>query len=141
MVHRAHLHQALVDRALDLGVEIKTNHHVSSYSEVGATVSVDGVGELVADFVVAADGQYERSGVKSLRSDLTLLGIMSVARRQISGQPDAGPIETGFAAYRATVDVAKMQSDPDVSWLLESPAQNIWYEPSTHPSTTRESTH
>lgn len=32
-----------------------------------------------------------------------------------------------FAAYRATVDVERMQNDPEVSWILERPALNIWY--------------
>jgi salicylate hydroxylase len=36
--------------------------------------------------------------------------------------------QTGFAAYRATVDVAKMKSDPEISWLLERPSLNIWYQ-------------
>lgn len=33
----------------------------------------------------------------------------------------------GFAAYRAVVDVGKMRRDPDLSWILEKPALNIWY--------------
>lgn len=33
----------------------------------------------------------------------------------------------GFAAYRATVDVNRMKSDLDVSWILEKPSLNIWY--------------
>jgi salicylate hydroxylase len=33
----------------------------------------------------------------------------------------------GFAAYRATVDVDLLKSDPDTAWLLEKPALNIWF--------------
>lgn len=43
-------------------------------------------------------------------------------------EPDQKAFEqTGFAAYRATVDVAKMKADPEISWLLERPSLNIWY--------------
>ena len=55
-----------------------------------------------------------------------LAGIKSLARQQIDGRHDGGPINTGFAAYRAMVDVSKMREDPETSSLLDSPAQNIW---------------
>lgn len=32
-----------------------------------------------------------------------------------------------FAAYRVVVDVSKMRSDPELAWILEKPALNIWY--------------
>ena len=54
------------------------------------------------------------------------VGIKSLARPQINHAKNDGPVKTGFAAYRATVDVAKMREDPDTAWLLESPAQNLW---------------
>jgi hypothetical protein len=38
-------------------------------------------------------------------------------------------MQTGFAAYRATVDTKLMQDDPDISWLLMEPSLNIWYVP------------
>lgn len=44
------------------------------------------------------------------------------------GKGDDGPRATGFAAFRATVDVEKMRNDPETSWLLERPALNIWYD-------------
>jgi salicylate hydroxylase len=34
---------------------------------------------------------------------------------------------TGFAAYRATVDVAKINADPELAPILEKPSINIWY--------------
>lgn len=35
--------------------------------------------------------------------------------------------ETGFAAYRAVVETARLRDDPDTSWLLEKPELNLWY--------------
>ena len=55
-MHRAHFHQALLDRAMEVGVTVKTNHKVTSFNESGPGVTVGGVGELTADLVVAADG-------------------------------------------------------------------------------------
>ena len=62
VVHRAHLHQAMLDRALEVGVEVRTKHKVQSYNESRASVIVDGVGEIKADLVVAADGKINRGG-------------------------------------------------------------------------------
>lgn len=55
-------------------------------------------------------------------------GVKSTARRLVD-EPDRKAFDqTGFAAYRATVDVAKMKKDPEISWLLERPSLNIWYK-------------
>ena len=55
------------------------------------------------------------------------LGIKSLARTVAQPEVPYSPKPTGFAAYRATVDVQKMKDDPDISWLLDTPALNIWY--------------
>lgn len=54
-------------------------------------------------------------------------GIKSLARAIVTGGIEAAPVQTGFAAYRATVDVEKMKDDPEISWLLEKASLNIWY--------------
>ena len=61
---------------------------------------------LNPDFVVAVDG------------------INSIARKKLVGT-DKPSLKTDFAAYRATVDVEKMHTDLEVSWLLKKPALNI----------------
>ncbi len=48
------------------------------------------------------------------------------------GGVDAPAKPTGFAAYRATVDVEKMRGDREVSWLLEKPSLNIWIGKDRH---------
>lgn len=52
---------------------------------------------------------------------------MSAARALIHDGKEYKPLRTGFAAYRATVEVDKMLQDPDTAWLLEKPGLNIWY--------------
>lgn len=59
-------------------------------------------------------------------------GVKSVARKLVLGGTDTPPDATGFAAYRATVEAAKIKNDPEVSWLLEKPAVNIWIGEDRH---------
>lgn len=47
----------------------------------------------------------------------------------VTGTKAKTVIPTGFAAYRATVDVTKMQNDPETATLLETPGLNFWYVP------------
>lgn len=58
---------------------------------------------------------------------LTCVGIKSEARKTVLGGIDQHPREAGFAAYRAMVNTEMMKGDPDVSWLLDNPGQNLWY--------------
>jgi len=60
------------------------------------------------------------------------LGIKSNARKLLLGGVDNVVKPTGFAAYRATVDVEKMKADPDTAWLLEKPSLNIWIGEDRH---------
>jgi salicylate hydroxylase len=53
-------------------------------------------------------------------------GVKSIARREVDGSDHPSFERTGFAAYRATVDVAKMKADSEISWLLDRPNLNIW---------------
>lgn len=55
-----------------------------------------------------------------------MLGVKSVARQSLDRSGGIATEPTGFAAYRATVDVEHMKQDPETAWLLERPALNIW---------------
>ncbi|KAL1595337.1 hypothetical protein SLS60_010028 [Paraconiothyrium brasiliense] len=108
VVHRAHFHEALHQRALQLGVVVKLGCKVVKYNEKQGSVMLDNGIMVRGDLVVAADG------------------IKSVARDSMFPDEHHEPIFDGFAAYRATVDVKKMRNDPDIAWILERPALNIW---------------
>ncbi|KAF2704919.1 FAD/NAD(P)-binding domain-containing protein [Pleomassaria siparia CBS 279.74] len=110
VVHRANLQLALYRLALDLGVVVRLGRGVRTggYDGDRARVVLED-GECVeGDLVVAADG------------------IKSDARKLVLGGVDQPPREAGFAAYRAMVDTDKLKDDPDVSWLLDNPGQNLW---------------
>lgn len=108
VVHRAHFQNAMNKLALDLGVEIHMNSGVARYDPDIPSLTLENGTTYSADLIVAADG---------LRSE---------ARKVVLQGKDQPPQRTGFAAYRAVVDVEKMRADPDVAWLLEKPGLNCW---------------
>ncbi|CZR66995.1 related to salicylate hydroxylase [Phialocephala subalpina] len=114
VVHRAHFHEALYSRALQLGVDVRVDCRVVTYDDEDASVELANGTTLSADLIVAADG------------------IKSAARQLVLGGRDQKPKPTGFAAYRATVDVEKILADPDVVWLLEKPSLDIWIGEDRH---------
>lgn len=58
---------------------------------------------------------------------LTSTGVKSLARQEILKDKDQPPTETGFAVYRATVDIEKIKTAPELAWLVGKPSLNIWY--------------
>ncbi|KAL2844124.1 FAD/NAD(P)-binding domain-containing protein [Aspergillus pseudoustus] len=114
VVHRADFHSALCHRARDAGVKIELGARVVGYSAVGGSVTLADGTEHSADLIVAADG------------------IKSVARMVLLEGQEMSFTRPGFAAYRAVVEVEKMRNDPELSWILERPALNIWIGDSRH---------
>ena len=108
VVHRAHLHTALFRRAESLGVSVVLGSRVTSYDPSAPSVSLADGTVFRADLVVGADG------------------VKSAAREYIPAGPRAVPQPTGFAVYRATVDVGKVREIPELGWILEKPAINVW---------------
>jgi salicylate hydroxylase len=58
VVHRAHFHAALHERALQLGVEVRVNSRVVGYDLEGPSVELENGPVVGADLVVAADGKF-----------------------------------------------------------------------------------
>jgi salicylate hydroxylase len=125
VVHRANLQLAMYKLALDLGVEVKLNSGVKGYKNTTATIILDDGSEHHGDLVVAADGQCTWSVPRSF--ELMMPGLKSEARKMVLGGEDQPPQEAGFAAYRAMVNTDRMKSDPELSWLVDNPCQNLWY--------------
>ncbi|GME64818.1 hypothetical protein GTA08_BOTSDO07426 [Neofusicoccum parvum] len=114
VIHRAHLHEALHKLAVQSGAKILINKSVVEYDpEVPCVETADGSG-FTADLVIAADG------------------VRSAARQVVLGGHDMPAQKTGFAAYRATVPVEKMQKDPELAAMLARPGINIWIGEGRH---------
>lgn len=110
VAHRAHLHSALYKRATDLGVKVILNSKVASYNSAAPSVTTEDGTVFSADLVVAADG------------------IKSIGRDSVPFTSDSTPRKTGYAAYRATVDVEKLRREvPEAAWILEKPGLNTWW--------------
>ena len=62
VVRRAHFHDAMYQRALQLGVEVKVGHQVSSYEVATGSNSVKDGLVLSGDLIVAADGKAYSGG-------------------------------------------------------------------------------
>ncbi|KAB2575665.1 FAD-dependent monooxygenase OpS4 [Lasiodiplodia theobromae] len=114
VIHRAHLHDALHKLAEQSGAKILINKSVVKYDPNTPSVETDNGELFTADLVIAADG------------------VRSTARKVVLGGEDMPAQKTRFAAYRATVPVEKMQSDPDLASILARPGINIWIGEDRH---------
>lgn len=57
VIHRAHLHEALHDKAVELGVRIHLGCTVQSYDPDRPAMRLGNGEQVVADLIVAADGE------------------------------------------------------------------------------------
>jgi len=117
VIHRAHLQRALFLKALNLGVKVHLGSKVKSYEPEKPSLTLENGLRYEADLIVAADG------------------MNSEARKVVLNGEDQPPQRTGFAAYRALVDIARIEADPELAPLLEIPGQNCWYVASKNPTT------
>ncbi|KIW23274.1 uncharacterized protein PV07_11485 [Cladophialophora immunda] len=108
VVHRAHFHDAMYQLALQLGVEVRINSKVIDYDEDAPSITTEHGESFTADLVICSDG------------------VKSIGRTKVLGGVDQPPLRTGFAAYRATVDVEEMKAHPELVELLAKPGLNLW---------------
>ncbi|KAJ1334978.1 salicylate hydroxylase [Microdochium nivale] len=113
-VHRAHFHVALRQRAVELGVEIKTGAQVVRFDSETPSVTTREGQTFRADLVVVANG------------------IKSTAHESLGRETTNSAYQTGFAAYRATVDVDKIRADKELAWVTENPNLNLWIGEDKH---------
>ncbi|KAF2440456.1 salicylate hydroxylase [Karstenula rhodostoma CBS 690.94] len=114
VVHRANLQLAMYELAASLGVRVRVNAGVRSYNAEATSVVLENGETHHADLIVAADG------------------VKSEARRVVLGGQDQPPQQCGYAAYRAMVNTDLMRADPEISWLLDIPGQNLWVGEGRH---------
>jgi salicylate hydroxylase len=61
VVHRAHFHEALYQRAVELGVEVRTGAKVVDYDPDAPSITLEDGTRHTADLVVAAEGEWSRA--------------------------------------------------------------------------------
>ncbi|KAL4953288.1 hypothetical protein BDW69DRAFT_7054 [Aspergillus filifer] len=115
VIHRADLHNALIEKALELpNVELRTNSHVTNVDFDSTSVELANGSVVKADIIVAGDG------------------IKSVIRDQLLGENASQPMATGDAAYRIMLPRSMMESDPELKKLVDSPEATRWLGPGRH---------
>ncbi|KXJ85344.1 hypothetical protein Micbo1qcDRAFT_223413 [Microdochium bolleyi] len=113
-IHRADFHNALQQRAIELGVNIQTGAQVVNFDSETPSVTTHEGQTFRADLVVVANG------------------IKSTAHEALGHGTTNGAYQTGFAAYRATVDVDKIRADKELAWVTENPNLNVWIGEDRH---------
>ncbi|KAF7166261.1 hypothetical protein CNMCM5623_000018 [Aspergillus felis] len=114
VIHRADYHQILLDKARDLGVEIRLGALVEKILVDDTAVTV-GQETITGDVIVGADG------------------LWSKVREIVLDKPHL-PEETGDLAYRATFSRAQLSAlnDPEVKALCEKQGVTAWLGPNKH---------
>ena len=91
-------------------ITIRLNSRVVDLDPSAPSVTLAS-GEVVkADLVIGADGLHSR------------------VRDTVVGRKD-NPVPTGDAAYRATIPTDLLLADPELKFLVEDQALNIWIGP------------
>ena len=108
VAHRAHFHDALYQLALQLGVDVQIRSKVVAYDPEIPSITTEHGQTFTADLIVCSDG------------------VKSLGRPKVLGGVDNPALLTGFAAYRATVDVEQMRTHPELVELVAKPSLNLW---------------
>ena len=113
--HRANLHNCLVERAVELGADIRINSRVDEieFGTDSSTVVLTNGQRLTADLVVGADG------------------IASRTRECFLGRNDP-PTPTGDLAYRVLLKTSELMHHEELKWLLTTSQVNYWMGPECH---------
>ncbi|KAJ5618514.1 hypothetical protein N7528_006625 [Penicillium herquei] len=114
VIHRAHFHKAMKDMASALGVKIEMASKVVSYDTAAPTLTLEDGTVIQADLIVAADG------------------VNSLARANVPRALESTPHITGFATYRAEIDIDKMREDPELAELVDRSSMNLWLGDNRH---------
>ncbi|KAJ5267182.1 Monooxygenase FAD-binding [Penicillium angulare] len=115
VIHRADLHNALIDRALALdNVGLRENSMVTGVEFSPASVTLADGTVVCGDIIIAADG------------------IKSTIRGHLLNDYSMKAIPTGDAAYRILLPREVMEKDPELKELIDEPQATRWLGPSRH---------
>ncbi|PYH87654.1 salicylate hydroxylase [Aspergillus ellipticus CBS 707.79] len=115
VIHRADLHNALIDQALALSnVELRVDSTVTRVQFDRAVVTLANGTTVEGDIVIAADG------------------IKSAIRGQLLNESPIKAIPTGDAAYRIMLPRSALENDPELKVLVDEPQATRWLGPGRH---------
>ncbi|KAJ5661897.1 Monooxygenase FAD-binding, partial [Penicillium maclennaniae] len=115
VIHRADLHNALIDSALALeNVHLHENSVVTDVAFSPTSVTLANGTVLRGDVVIGADG------------------IKSTVRSQLLEDSSIKAVATGDAAYRILLPRSIMEKDPELKELIDEPQATRWLGPERH---------
>lgn len=114
-IHRADLHEALLQRVNELGIDIRTNAKVIDAVVEKASVTLYDGEVIDCDFIIGADG------LRSLMREVVLKNVSQ-----------SYPRSTGDYAYRFTISTDDMAQDPALADLVKTPMAIGWWGPNMH---------
>lgn len=115
VIHRADLHNAIIDRALALpNVELRENSPVTEVHFCPADVTLANGDIVRGDVVIGADG------------------IKSTIRDHLLDDSTLKAVATGDAAYRIMIPRELMELDLELKMLIDEPQATRWLGPSRH---------
>lgn len=132
MVHRADYHAVLLQKALDLGVDIRPNSRVVKYDWEIPAIEIQSGERVAGDVLVIADGSsWFRTKRKVGTNTRGCSGVQSKAREQILGRK-LPPIDTGDTSYRILIPGEVLLADPELRDLISQPWVSSWCGPDAH---------
>ncbi|KAI7968519.1 hypothetical protein EIK77_006538 [Talaromyces pinophilus] len=132
LIHRGDLHKVLLDRAYEVGTDIKVNSYVSDVDETGPSVTLTNGLKFTADLVIGADGIISQASPLARNTNRFLIGIKSRIRKSVILDRDVKIIPDPNCAYRTLIPGELMANDPDLKALIDNPAANCWIGPEGH---------
>lgn len=108
-LHRVDLQLALVERAKELGVQLRLGARLSSIDFDKPAIVLENGDQLEADLIVAADGLWSKSREQYLKT---------------LNKSDA-PIPTGDLAYRIVLQTEEVD-DPELRSWIQNASVHFW---------------
>ena len=114
VIHRADYQDVLLDKALELGVDLATGADVLSVDTEAPSVTVRDGRVFEGDVVIGADGMT----LRFWRQEVILIsaGLWSVMRNAVLGKT-SDPHDSGDLAYRGTFTLEQIQAMGNASLL------------------------
>jgi len=114
-LHRVDVQLALVDRAKQVGVEVRLGAKVTDIDFDRPSLQLESGEELTADLIVGADGLWSNCRERFLR---------------VIGRSDS-PIPTGDLAYRIVLNIDDVTDQELRDWIV-NPSCQFWIGPDSH---------
>lgn len=128
VIHRAHLHEALHNKAVELGVKIHLGKTVKSYDPERPSMRFCSGEEVFPDLLVAADGELDHLALEDPMLTSNVIGLKSLAREIVTGR-QIPRRNHGFAAYRACVPVEEMKKNSLIANNMDFESLCLWLVP------------